>query len=174
MPVTVTRTYLTLPTLTALVPGKQVAAARLELMAPCPVEQWRTLYRQIGAAWHWHDRDVWDQGRMQAHLDRADVRIYRLVGDIFPAGGEAIGFLELERHDDGSVEIAYLGLDARAFGRGLGAWLVTEAARTAFAWGATRVWLHTCTLDSPAALPNYLARGFSVEKTETYKATLSS
>jgi GNAT superfamily N-acetyltransferase len=72
------------------------------------------------------------------------------------------------------VEIAYLGLDRRAFGRGLGGWLVTEAARTAFAWGATRVWLHTCTLDSPAALPNYLARGFSIEKTETYTADLSS
>jgi hypothetical protein len=27
------------------------------------------------------------------------------------------------------------------------------------------VWLHTCTLDSPAALPNYLARGFEVVRT---------
>ncbi|WP_353266933.1 GNAT family N-acetyltransferase [Gemmatimonas sp.] len=174
MSFTVTRTYLTLPTLAALVPGRGEVAARLVHIAPCPVDQWRALYRQIGAAWHWHDRDLWDQGRMQTHLDRADVRIYQMVDDTAPAATDPIGFLELERHHDGSVEIAYLGLDHRAFGRGLGAWLVTEAARTAFAWGATRVWLHTCTLDSPAALPNYLARGFSIEKTETYEATLSS
>ena len=30
----------------------------------------------------------------------------------------------------------------------------------AFALGASRVWLHTCTLDSPRAIPNYKARGF--------------
>jgi len=36
--------------------------------------------------------------------------------------------------------------------------------------GATRVWLHTCTLDGPAALPNYLARGFVATRRETYAA----
>jgi hypothetical protein len=30
--------------------------------------------------------------------------------------------------------------------------------------------LHTCTLDSPHALPNYKARGFSPYRTETYIA----
>ena len=36
------------------------------------------------------------------------------------------------------------------------------AAVTEAAWedGAERVWLHTCSLDSPAALPAYEARGF--------------
>ena len=32
---------------------------------------------------------------------------------------------------------------------------------------ATRVWLHTCTLDGPAALPNYRARGMVPYRTET-------
>jgi hypothetical protein len=32
------------------------------------------------------------------------------------------------------------------------------------------VWLHTCSFDHPAALPNYLARGFRVFKTESYEA----
>jgi hypothetical protein len=30
------------------------------------------------------------------------------------------------------------------------------------------VWLHTCTLDDPAALPNYLKRGFASYKEEVY------
>jgi len=33
--------------------------------------------------------------------------------------------------------------------------------------GASRVWVHTCTLDHPGALPNYIARGFRVYKEET-------
>lgn len=79
-----------------------------------------------------------------------------------------VGYFELVTHDDSSVEITYFGLKASAQGRGLGKWLLVSAAERAFAMGATRVWLHTCTLDSPAALPNYLARGFSPYKTERY------
>jgi len=30
--------------------------------------------------------------------------------------------------------------------------------------GASRVWLHTCTLDHPSALANYKARGFRIFK----------
>jgi hypothetical protein len=30
------------------------------------------------------------------------------------------------------------------------------------------VWLHTCTLDHPAALPNYLKRGFRSTRQEEY------
>jgi hypothetical protein len=32
--------------------------------------------------------------------------------------------------------------------------------------GAQRVWVHTCTLDHPQALPNYLARGFQIFRVE--------
>jgi hypothetical protein len=31
---------------------------------------------------------------------------------------------------------------------------------------STKVWLHTCTLDSERALPNYKARGFREFRTE--------
>ena len=56
--------------------------------------------------------------------------------------------------------------------RGLGKYLLTEAAEAAWAFGASRVWLHTCSLDHSGALANYLGRGFQVFKTETYEATL--
>ena len=42
----------------------------------------------------------------------------------------------------------------------------------AWADGANRVWLHTCTLDDPAAMPNYLKRGFLPFKTEKYSVEL--
>jgi hypothetical protein len=41
--------------------------------------------------------------------------------------------------------------------------------RDAWTLGPKRVWLHTCTLDHPNALPNYLARGFTPYRTETYE-----
>ena len=43
------------------------------------------------------------------------------------------------------------------------------AVRDAWAMAPTRVWLHTCTLDHPNAVPNYRARGFVPYRTETYE-----
>jgi GNAT superfamily N-acetyltransferase len=72
------------------------------------------------------------------------------------------------RGADGAVEIAYFGLVERFIGRGIGKAMLTRAAEEAWALEPTRVWLHTCTLDSPHALPNYKARGFEETKRETY------
>ena len=169
----VTRSYVELVSLSQLVPGQAPDwPAALERIAPCSVVLWRALYRQIGAPWHWHDRDAWTDTTLAAHLERSDIRIYRMTADLGPDWNDVAGFFELERHADGSVEIAYIGLDQHILGRRLGGWLVSEAVRAAFTWGARRVWLHTCTLDAPAALPNYLARGFVITQVETYTTTL--
>jgi hypothetical protein len=48
--------------------------------------------------------------------------------------------------------------------------MLTRAVEDAWARGASRVWLHTCTLDHASALPNYQKRGFRPFKTETYQA----
>ena len=80
------------------------------------------------------------------------------------------GYFELRRDDDDSIEIAYIGLLPAFVGRGLGRCLLSAAVERAWACGARRVWLHTCSFDHPAALPNYLARGFRVYKKESYEA----
>jgi len=87
--------------------------------------------------------------------------------------GSPAGYFELERHPDGSIEVAYFGLIQEFLGRGLGKNLLTAAAEQAWSDGANRVWLHTCTLDDPAALPNYLKRGFKKFKQETYVTTVT-
>lgn len=173
----VTRTYLGIERLDDLIPppgGIDPAAVpplTLERQEACTIPEWRTLYAQIGGPWHWHDRDAWTNDALRAHLDRDAVHVYvvRAAGDSSTAAG---GMLELEHHEDGSVEIVYLGLDQRLIGRRLGAWLVHLAVQEAFRIDGVRVWLHTCTLDAPAALPNYLARGFSVTRTEQYQTAL--
>ena len=70
------------------------------------------------------------------------------------------------------MEIAYFGLRPEFFGRGIGKAMLTRAAEEAWALGAKRVWLHTCTLDSTHALPNYLARGFTQFRQESFTADL--
>ncbi len=69
----------------------------------------------------------------------------------------------------GVVEIAYFGLIPAAQGKGLGKRLLEAAIRAGFDTPASRVWLHTCTLDHAAALPNYRARGFVPFRTERYE-----
>jgi GNAT superfamily N-acetyltransferase len=78
------------------------------------------------------------------------------------------GYFELRKEPVGNVEIAYFGLLKHFHGRGLGGHFLTQAAQTAWESGAKRVWLHTNTMDHPAALPNYLKRGFKVFKTENF------
>ena len=73
--------------------------------------------------------------------------------------GEEVGYAELARVD-GDVEIASFGLLPGFAGRGMGGALLATVTEAAWEDGAERVWLHTCSLDSPAALPAYEARGF--------------
>jgi GNAT superfamily N-acetyltransferase len=111
------------------------------------------------------DRLLWSDEEHRARLADPDVSLHLLS-----VAGAPAGYFELERHPDGAVEVAYFGLLPEFLGRGLGKYLLTKAAQEAFALGASRVWLHTCTLDDPAALPNYLARGFRKVREETYEA----
>ena len=49
-------------------------------------------------------------------------------------------------------------------GQGHGRWLLAEALRLAWREGISRVHVHTCTLDHPAALAAYRRAGFTAYK----------
>ncbi|HEV8446755.1 MAG TPA: GNAT family N-acetyltransferase [Gemmatimonadaceae bacterium] len=131
------------------------------------VDEYRRLYRAVGYRWYWRDRNAWSDERLAAHLARTEISVWECLVE-----GESAGYFELERRDDGSVEIAYFGLIEAFVGKGVGKAMLTRAAREAWALQPNRVWLHTCTLDSPHALPNYEARGFARFRTETYLANI--
>jgi GNAT superfamily N-acetyltransferase len=163
--VEVVRTYLELRSPEQLIASTfDDPAIRFVRRDAIDVADYRRLYHDVGARWLWKDRDVWSDDRLAAHLARADITVWECLVD-----GDSAGFFELERHpDDDSVEIAYFGLIDRFIGRGAGRAMLVRAAREAWALSPARVWLHTCTLDSPQALPNYKARGFTAFRTETY------
>jgi GNAT superfamily N-acetyltransferase len=166
--VEVVRTYLELRSLGQL-RAADVAdpSVRFIRRRDIDIEHYRQLYRDVGRRWHWRDRDAWSDAMLAAHLSRPDVAVWECT-----VSGESAGYFELEQSGD-SVEIAYFGLAPDFIGRGLGKAMLTRAVQEAFALGPSRVWLHTCTLDAPSALPNYLARGFTPTRHERYVAELT-
>jgi GNAT superfamily N-acetyltransferase len=162
-----TRTYLQLlnPTQFKAAFGEFPGVSIAREPEPTP-ELYRMCYRTVGEAFHWRDRWDWTDQEIAAHLADPRVQLY-----VATRGDSALsGFYELRRVvEDDSIEIAYFGIVAAEFGRGFGKHLLSSAVRDAWTLGPQRVWLHTCTLDHPAALPNYVARGFTPYRTETYE-----
>jgi GNAT superfamily N-acetyltransferase len=170
MMVEVTRTFLEMRDPSQLnrrpMPGGDIRVIRL---APCPVSEYRDMYRRVGDQWHWHDRHKWSDDQLARHLAQPTVSVWPLYVD-----RKLGGYFELEQQANDDVEIVYFGLTPEFIGRGFGAALLTRAVDEAFGLGAKRVWLHTCTLDSPRALPNYKARGFrETGKIEKYVVQLA-
>ncbi len=163
---TVTRTYLRMARPDALRPARALPDATVSRLDPCTPARYRELYGAVGRDWHWHDRDAWSDERLAEHLADPSVTVY-----VFMVEGRAVGYFELQQHDDGDVELAYFGLFPAEIGKGIGGAMLTAATKTAWQLGATSVWLHTCTLDHPHAIENYRARGFEEYRAETYEAS---
>lgn len=117
----------------------------------------RWFYEEVGRDYSWTDRNGWSDADWDAWAPTVETWVLTV-------GGERAGYFEL-RIEDG-VEVRSFGLLGAFHGAGLGGWLLTLALRRAQELGAP-VWLHTCTLDGPAALPNYEARGMVPYRTET-------
>jgi ribosomal protein S18 acetylase RimI-like enzyme len=143
-------------------PGLEVRRAAL----PCP-ELNRFLYTAVGGDWHWLDRLGWSYQRWLAYLDRPELETW--VGHL---EGTPAGYFELEERPDTGVEIVYFGLLPGFVGRGVGGHLLARAVTRAWARQPPCVWLHTCSLDHPAALANYLARGFRQYREEVQEKDL--
>ena len=76
------------------------------------------------------------------------------------AGAEEAGLLELDFRIPNECEISFFGVTAPFIGTGAARWLMNEALARAWSRPVRRVWIHTCTLDHPAALAFYQRTGF--------------
>lgn len=167
--VAVVRTYLEMESPNRLTGRAAIPPGFVVRRESCEPELYRELYEGVGNEYHWRDRRSWSNAQLSEHLSKPGIQMWVLWQHESPRG-----FFELARHDDGSVEIAYFGLMPMGIGQGLGRALLTKAVDVAWSLKPTpaRVWLHTCTLDHPAALANYLARGFTITRTERYSVDL--
>ncbi len=166
--VEVVRTHLELRDIGELRPARLPREpVALRLHRPIRAAEYRTLYALVGERWLWRDRLMWTEAELDRYLSSPDVHVWTLN-----VGGATAGYFELQRHTDATVEVMYFGLVETFIGRGLGGWLLTRAVEESFAIDARRVILNTCTLDSPRALPNYLARGFTIVREDRYVTTV--
>jgi GNAT superfamily N-acetyltransferase len=123
--------------------------------APEP-DAYRALFRRVGAPWLWFSRLVMAQADLRAILHDPAVEVYAVTD---PRGTE-VGLLELDFRAPPDCELSFLGLVPELTGKGLGRWLMAQALSLGWRKGVTRLWVHSCTLDSPGALRFYMRSGF--------------
>jgi len=140
----------------------------IEAQEPLP-ELNRFLYTAVGGDWYWVDRLPWTWAQWQAAIGGPNHRTF-----VCYSRGTPAGYYELHKNDDHSVEISYFGLMGQFQGRGIGGWLLSQCLADGWAWGANRIWVHTCALDHPAALHNYQARGLKPYDSETERRNLAA
>jgi GNAT superfamily N-acetyltransferase len=125
------------------------------------VRYYRFLYDAVGAEYSWTGRKKLSDAALAAILHDPRNEVHVLSVDGVPAG-----FAELDGRIDREVEITQFGLMGEFIGQGLGKFFLQWVIDKVWAGNPERLWLHTCTLDHPAALPNYLKAGFTLFREE--------
>ncbi|KJC39278.1 GCN5 family acetyltransferase [Bradyrhizobium sp. LTSP885] len=121
-----------------------------------PALDWfRDLFRRVGEEWLWFARARMSDAELAAIIHAPQVEIYALVHDVCDEG-----LLELDFREAGNCEIVYFGVTSKLIGTGAARFLMNRALELAWSRDISRVWLHTCTFDHPAALAFYQRSGF--------------
>lgn len=123
------------------------------------LDQYRALFRKVGAPWLWFSRLAVSDEELDEILGSPAVELFEVT-----AVEAAVGILELDFREPGQCELAFVGLVPELSGQGHGKWLLAEAVRRAWREDVTRVHVHSCTLDHPAALAAYRRAGFTPYK----------
>ena len=119
-------------------------------------------YKQVGKKHRWIDRLSWTDEKWINFISNKNLETY-----VISEFEDLIGFFELLYNPNlNETEISYFGLLEEYIGKGIGGYALSEAIKKAFEKNIKRVWLHTCTLDHPNALKNYIARGMKVFRKE--------
>lgn len=129
---------------------------RLRRIERPEVDAYRALFRRIGAPWLWFSRLIMDDEKLASIIGDPNVELFVVEDD---QCGEA-GMLELDFREAGQCELAFVGLLPELSGHGHGRWLLAEAVQRSWRKDVTRVHVHTCSLDHPAALSAYRRAGF--------------
>ena len=120
---------------------------------------YRYLYDTVGKPYHWLSRRKLTDAELAALIHDPLMENHVLYVDGVPAG-----FAELDRRIEGEIELVQFGLMPEFIGQGLGRYFLQWTIDKAWSYSPKRFWLHTCTKDHPAALPNYRKAGFAIYK----------
>jgi GNAT superfamily N-acetyltransferase len=133
------------------------------------VAYYRFLYNTVGSAYYWYSRGKLSNDELAATIRNPLNEVHVLHVEGTPAG-----FAELDRRHEHEIELVQFGLMPEFIGQGLGRHFLQWTIDKAWSYEPKRFWLHTCTLDHPAALPNYLKAGFTVFRQEVKHRELAA
>jgi len=119
------------------------------------------LYKEVGKDYNWKDRLCWSDDDWVRLISNSNYELYTIFKN-----KDLVGYYELIFDEHKDFEIAYFGIFKDYFGKKIGGYLLSHAIENSFNKGAKRVWVHTCTLDHPNALKNYMTRGMKIFKSE--------
>lgn len=128
------------------------------IRAESPPRRWFLhLYTSVGADHEWSDWLEAPPEQVDSFICDPDVALFTLL-----IQGWSGGFFVLDWREAEVCGLAYFGLTPEARGRGLSAWLLSEALRIGWSRsGVRRIKVETCSLDHPRALPLYQRAGFT-------------
>ncbi len=138
----------------------------LHVHAPT-VSDYRDLYNSVGRDFHWLNRRKLTDTELAAVIQNPLNELH-----VLHVAGTPAGFAELDRRQADEIELVQFGLMPDFIGQGLGKWFLQWTIDQAWSYQPRRFWLHTCTLDHAAALPNYLKAGFGLFKQESLRREL--
>ena len=148
------------------VPAPRDGLTVLHVQSPS-VPYYRSLYNAVGKDFYWLSRRKMPDDQLAAVIGDPQVEVHVLYVD-----GKPAGFAELDRRKTDDIELVQFGLMPEFIGQGLGKWFLQWTIDQAWSYQPKRFWLHTCTLDHPVALPNYLKAGFVLFKQEAIRREL--
>jgi GNAT superfamily N-acetyltransferase len=125
------------------------------------VTYYRFLYDSVGRDYGWTSRKKLSDAELARLLQDPRIEVHVLM-----VAGVPAGYAELDRRIVGGIKLVQFGLMPEFIGQGLGRYFLQWTIDKAWSYGPRRFWLHTCSKDHPAALPNYLKAGFAIYKEE--------
>lgn len=130
----------------------------LKVINPAEIDSYRNLWWAVGKNWNWNGRIEKTDYEISEVLNNENYYAYEIC-----INNKQAGLMEFSI-EDGLAEIIYFGLTPDFLGKGFGSQLFNFIINECMSNKATKIWLHTCSLDSPNALPFYLHKGFTLFK----------
>jgi len=119
-------------------------------------QEYLKMYYAIGGQWNWSSRILMNSKELEELLGNSKHEIYYVYNE-----KEIIGYFEFD-FSAKEAEIVYFGILPQFYSKGYGRKMMHLAFQQLITKGEASVFLHTCSKDSPAALPFYKKMGFTI------------
>ncbi len=132
------------------------------------IDFYRFLYNTVGRNFSWFDRKLMNDSELKSIIHSENTYIFVLYKDGNPAGFAEFNYTSKE------IELVYFGIMEEFHGMKLSNYFLSITINQMREYDHTRIWLHTCELDHPAAVYIYEKAGFVKFKEEIHQQKIEN